>query len=282
MYKNKLDMGTEGIYQRREQVVEIYKSETKNSTLTTPNKNSNFSLKSAFNTLSLRRKKSRKIKDPNISKDAEEPIYDVIDHSKMNRDSMKERPRLLTPTKEISDAIAKYPDLRNILNQIYFHENYPVIEGLLKFFDSSTDTETKSAYQITLKNIMESLKIFGENQELFNSALNCVLILSKYKLWDKFIKTNNEKNEQESDEGNYETIEGDYETIEGDYEIMQNKVGEKNKEKEPDYMNLKESNYMDMNGGRKPGFFAANTPVEKENKKAQQEESQIALSTCLN
>ena len=106
----------------------IYKSETKNSTLTTPNKNSNFSLKSAFNTLSLRRKKSRKIKDPNISKDAEEPIYDVIDHSKMNRDSMKERPRLLTPTKEISDAIAKYPDLRNILNQIYFHENYPVIE----------------------------------------------------------------------------------------------------------------------------------------------------------
>ena len=239
-------------------------------------------MKSAFNTLSLRRKKSRKIKDPNISKDAEEPIYDVIDHSKMNRDSMKERPRLLTPTKEISDAIAKYPDLRNILNQIYFHENYPVIEGLLKFFDSSTDTETKSAYQITLKNIMESLKIFGENQELFNSALNCVLILSKYKLWDKFIKTNNEKNEQESDEGNYETIEGDYETIEGDYEIMQNKVGEKNKEKEPDYMNLKESNYMDMNGGRKPGFFAANTPVEKENKKAQQEESQIALSTCLN
>ena len=272
-------MGTEGTYQKIEDV-EVNRSTTE----IIGDKENKFSLKSAFNTLSLRRKKYKeKIKASNISKDAEEPIYDVIDDSKINRDSVKERSRLRTPLEEIWDARTKHPELINIFSQIYSHEKYPVIEELSEFFDNSTDTGTKMAFQIALKKIMDSLNIFGEKQDLLNLALDCVLILSKHKLWGEFIKTNNEKNEKESDEGNYETIEKDYETIkeEGDYQVMKNRIGEEDKEKEPDYMNVKESDYMPMsgNGGRKPGFFAANATVEKENKEAQQEESPQIVST---
>ena len=185
-------------------------------------------------------------------------ISDDTEDSKIKRDSMKERARLLTPAEEIS---AIDLTLKNVLNRIYSHEKYSIIKELSKSFDTETETTTKMAIKITLKSIMNSLNIFGENQDLLNTALNTVLLLSKHNMWDKVLVKNIE--DYETIEGDYETIKRDYETIQdGCYEIMKN-----DEEEKPAYKNVKQSeDYMYMNK-RNPSFFAKNTTNEKENEK---------------
>jgi hypothetical protein len=277
--KNNIDLGIKGIYQTKKTDSEISGSVTE--TMSTEQNNTTSSLRSIFSTLSLRRRKGKKtinipqqkieidssliishyqtIPAASVVQEPKEPIYDVIDSSNANIKQMKVRAKILTPDEELWSPlltnINDNPQLKEILNKVRFSDVFDQIKWIQQFSKGLiNNTESIDYIKIiiqvdsSLNAIIEEFKLAKDKCiSLKNLALQSSLYLFEHDLWNEFIPK-----------------EKDYEVIEGDYEIMQNQRLE-DVEKEP--------KYMDMNQGKKPGFFAIYTNIEvTEADKGQQEE----------
>jgi hypothetical protein len=249
--------------------------------MSTEQNNTTSSLRSIFSTLSLRRRKGKKtinipqqkieidssliishyqtIPAASVVQEPKEPIYDVIDSSNANIKQMKVRAKILTPDEELWSPlltnINDNPQLKEILNKVRFSDVFDQIKWIQQFSKGLiNNTESIDYIKIiiqvdsSLNAIIEEFKLAKDKCiSLKNLALQSSLYLFEHDLWNEFIPK-----------------EKDYEVIEGDYEIMQNQRLE-DVEKEP--------KYMDMNQGKKPGFFAIYTNIEvTEADKGQQEE----------